>query len=830
MTEQQLLPVEHLIADYLLSLIPPGRPRRLARMSYAGETKRQKNKHTGQWETVERGKYEDISGPLTRAMLVEHAAGTITYSYMLDLEGKARAGAFDVDNGGHAALVAALGAAAELGITAFAIVLPGEQHDGGHVWALYDTFYDALAIKAQMQQIVKRAGLETGEIWPGYKQGIRPPFGKHQVKGTRGTLILQSGEVLDLDTDLAEAFTLVEQLPTNSAPPPVQTADKMHYAKSTQPVATTKKECSTAGKVIRLTSGRLDTAAIFAEARAQFNADHTWDALLSEYGGTEVQTGYWACNCGVAHTHNIQIAITSQGKIISLSNRCGWARDDKALDQFGFWCDQEHKGNYRAAAEAAARQYGLWVESEKAKPEQPDTQYRAPSQDAQRKRAQRLAARNERLARIDPLIDQLDQDSRIYPFARDLFAYHLACWSSGPEHYASIERITRDVLGLDRAPTENEYRRVQLAHQRLIECAYLKRTIRGSSATKETNCWQPGSLDGHRVIRDTECATAQQEAKSEGRITLIITSNDLYLESLDLVSAAPSPYHENVYASTLDDWGWSEVEHSADELTMLDHPPAETAPAQQEAAQAPAPVLDRCDPNRYEVEGIRYNDTGREMWRLWDATADQLLGEYGTEAEAIAATWAKIEQIRTEPAHTGESAPVVEPQKPQIAVFDDSDEPEIASFSAVELPRHKPYSGITKHTQDTEARYTLVWESMRRIDHADECDQGETVNFTDIPTPKPRRAGDKPRAIDRYVVELAGMSESELAGELRKHKATLKKHAGKVWLSSIRDRLLLVEREIDARELHAAAPGPRPLTSSPARRQAPASSVQGAFL
>src|SRR5436853_259155 len=84
-----------------------------------------------------------------------------------------------------------------------------------------------------------------------------------------------------------------------------------------------------------------------------------------------------------------------------------------------------------------------------------------------------------------------------------------------------------------RSATKNEYRRVHLAHQRLIECDYLKRTVRVSSATKETNCWQPGTTDGYRVIRDGASRIAQQEAKNEGRITLIKSSNDLYLESLD---------------------------------------------------------------------------------------------------------------------------------------------------------------------------------------------------------------------------------------------------------------------------------------------------------
>jgi hypothetical protein len=57
---------------------------------------------------------------------------------------------------------------------------------------------------------------------------------------------------------------------------------------------------------------------------------------------------------------------------------------------------------------------------------------------------------------------------------------------------------------------------------------------------------------------------------------------------------------------------------------------------------------------------------------------------------------------------------LVSPQPP-----DPVDQSEAASYTPVELPSRAPYSGITKHTQDTEARYSLVWATMRRRDDAD---------------------------------------------------------------------------------------------------------------
>src|SRR5581483_6705095 len=90
------------IADFLPRMLPKGRPRRLARMSWPGEKKRDINpetrRRTGPW--ILRDKYEDIYGSLTRQMLRGHAAGAVTYSCTLDLGGLARAGAIDVDTGG----------------------------------------------------------------------------------------------------------------------------------------------------------------------------------------------------------------------------------------------------------------------------------------------------------------------------------------------------------------------------------------------------------------------------------------------------------------------------------------------------------------------------------------------------------------------------------------------------------------------------------------------------------------------------------------------------------------------------------------------------------
>jgi hypothetical protein len=135
-----------------------------------------------------------------------------------------------------------------------------------------------------------------------------------------------------------------------------------------------------------------------------------------------------------------------------------------------------------------------------------------------------------------------------------------------------------------------------------------------------------------------------------------------------------------------------------------------------------------------------------------------------------------------------------------LSKFDDSAEPEAASYDpALSVLQDAAYTGRDKHAKSEAERVRLTYESMHIIEHqADEDEEEQTT--LEPAKPRQRTKAPKPALLDRYLVELAGMAESELAGELKKHKATLKKHAGAPWLHGVRDRLGLVEREIDARD------------------------------
>lgn len=341
--------LEEQIADFLLSLLPPDRPRRLARMSYPGEMKPEilRDEKTGKpirdergkviktGHLVERGKYEDIYvKALTRAMLVEHAAGVKTYSYTLDRDGRARMGALDIDQGGRAALRALLTAAAELGITAIAIENTGNgQHKGGHFVVLFDRFYPAQDIKALMLHIAERAGVETKEVWPGSNQGLRGLFGVHQLDQTRGEMLTQDSErfMLDQPAELAEALATLQALPLNGPPPPAPVAEHPRPAQGSDKKHSTKLGSSDTPqhKVTDLTKRqggrglipRDEYLAILDQAGAYIREHFDLVTELENAGGVKTSGGYSCPFC--EHTHETTLTIEPSGNVgYSHSLRC----------------------------------------------------------------------------------------------------------------------------------------------------------------------------------------------------------------------------------------------------------------------------------------------------------------------------------------------------------------------------------------------------------------------------------------------------------------------------------------------------------------------------
>ena len=63
-----------------------------------------------------------------------------------------------------------------------------------------------------------------------------------------------------------------------------------------------------------------------------------------------------------------------------------------------------------------------------------------------------------------------------------------------------------------------------------------------------------------------------------------------------------------------------------------------------------------------------------------------------------------------------------------------------------------------------------------------------------------KRAVPDHSALDHYHARIALLEEVKLAGELRKHQATLRKYAGEHWLNQVRQKIRCVEQELDLRD------------------------------
>jgi hypothetical protein len=490
--------------------------------------------HVKNYETDPEGEHL----PITDEEIHAHLLGQATYAVpLIGTDGLASAGLIEQDAGGIDMARRILAAAEACGVVMFAIVVKGSDgHDGCHAWALYDGRYDPKAIRAQLHQIALDAGASTNEIYPN-NTNIRLPFGRHLRSNTRGRLALQSGETYDLDDgdQLSMGEATVLALPLNSAPPT--------FVKELKDVT----PCNIQRKI---TPGRAN----LADVKARFNADHTWSELLSDKGGIEMRGG-WVCNCGYKHAGSLQIAITSQDKIVSFSPNCSWAphRDSgKALDKFGFYVDQWHAGDVVAALKT--------LNPIKPKTRIDNINSDPPARYTAEQRAAYNAARREKrhqetrqaLDAIYSAACNLDMPDR----AHALFAYLLDL-----AHTAGVLQV---------APTNDQLVEALDMCKRYVIYAF--RELEAAGLGKRTG--GKGGLD-----RPNEAATwtfyrspnLGCKPHQDAECNLVINTCDSILDSFACEARA---------ADTLDEWEWCDDAHSAAELTALEQPaapePAET--------------------------------------------------------------------------------------------------------------------------------------------------------------------------------------------------------------------------------------------------------------
>lgn len=792
-------PLEHLIADYLRAFWPE-LPAKHIRMNTSGP------KYS--WAKDD----DDNHTPLAYADLRAHAAGATTIgAHLHDSAGRCRIGMLDIDQGGRAAILAALAAAHKLGYTAYGLYYPagarpGAEHDGGRLVVAFAHYAPYRDVRAALDQIRDAAGLPNDtEIWPGGGNAVALPFAYHVRKQTRGELLTHAAEPLDLTTDLAAGFALVLNLPLNGAPPAVS------------PIGDTPKTV-TPVTVPRVSLGeRAAGRASLDDVKARFNAAHPPAALLADYGAVQHSAKDFSCPfCD--HSHPTTLFIYNE-RIYSRSPNCKIPQK-RGLDPFGLYVRIEHNDNVTAAlqdlnpippapapelldtrddAERWASQHATAVGTDYVlAPEELERR----SLDAQRQQAARKARSQARMAQIAFRAAQL-HTSTARAFVRAVWAYHQQRWEerAAPEHVDSNERIARSVLGLDRTPTKSELRRLQLAHARLIGRGYLVRTIRYRKGEHNTNCWQPG--DGYMMIVAPDETITMVDHESDSCVDFVACEEGGNAEATETTPSG--------CASALDTGAGSSAA-GPDNRTS-----AGGRAASAGAGLSAAPVAsDSGDHDASRAEGPPAGESPTREARIADPAAllellsfasylrnlaAELSGQALDLAELAARPLADLEQLEAQLLADGAFVPIGNNSCAINAAGGACYDP-AADWTAggvLDLSQWRDPLELRQKAAGVDQA-----EPPQLLDLAPVAKQGAARHVRLLAKEKRRR---QPRgeldAVDRYRLDLAGMEETQLAGELKKHQRTIAKFEGQHWLDrpdGPRDRLGLVEQEIDARD------------------------------
>jgi hypothetical protein len=214
-------------------------------------------------------KFIKVHYPITDRELEAHLAGTLTLAApLIGPDDLAYMAAIDLDAGGERALRWLLLEAQNCDLTAFAITSNSLQHDGGHMWLLFDAPTHPERLRLLAENLVSALRL-AAETYPTRKT-LRLPFGVHRRAGRRGTLLLPTGATLDLDTGgdvSADALATIAALPRNAT------------AQLRQLPLAAPRPCSTPPNVALTTDSII----------AAYNRATDLVALLESYGGRIAQ-------------------------------------------------------------------------------------------------------------------------------------------------------------------------------------------------------------------------------------------------------------------------------------------------------------------------------------------------------------------------------------------------------------------------------------------------------------------------------------------------------------------------------------------------------------
>ena len=485
------------------------------------------------------------------------------------------------------------------------------------------------------------------------------------------------------------------------------------------------------------------------DVKAEFNAKNRLPDLLAGYGAVQTSGKDYTCPfCKHSHTNTLFIHYcekTRSDRVYSRSPGC-IVPQKRGLDSFGLYCLLDHNNDPVAAAKKLNP-----IEPRKRRQEAPPlveqpARKQTPQQaaDAERKRAQRAQQAAETRAAVE---QRAAADDRLTKSDKETLRAML--------HWAAEHNSSACWLG-----------RAAIAERSGYSLGSVKRSV----MLLEQYGYFESSGEGGRPI-DTAKRTFTRGSSFANANTFVVNDDpriditrDLPTRESIASERAPQPPAPEPPAEW-ECWQPADSECSGYDLDLEAVPAVEQAPAAGSAG--------------YSVDCVQYAD-GRAAWRVWDDALDQVIGEYTTEAAALAAIGAEQPAQQEAPAGGW-----------------------LASFNlawAVPLTG-KPYEGRPKDFRNLEEHEQEANSAIKvRADVADVADlEIEQQQLAGPPVHKPSKSG-KVTGLDRYRADVALMKDTELAGELKKHKATLKKHAGAVWLKDVRQRLDLVQAELDQRD------------------------------
>jgi hypothetical protein len=133
-------------------------------------------------------KYTKIYLRLSYRLIQSHLRGDVTLAVcLINPAGSARTAVLDIDDGGEAALLHVPEVATKRRLIAFAQSSTNYQHDGSHVWLLFDSWQDPARFRHLAATLAQEANVKAENY--STRKSIRLPLGVHRQTGKRGSLV-----------------------------------------------------------------------------------------------------------------------------------------------------------------------------------------------------------------------------------------------------------------------------------------------------------------------------------------------------------------------------------------------------------------------------------------------------------------------------------------------------------------------------------------------------------------------------------------------------------------------------------------------------------------